>query len=202
MWIQIASYALCAVVAAAPAAAFAQARSVEFADLVTALLVPVGAESNQPSWTSITHPSIHWKSTGPHPASAWLAEDGLPMSRTGTVVITVSGKPTHEHEGNLPGQWELTLAGTSAHPTEARIDIDKPAAIGFEPVEALRARGFAVKALCEPGGISSGAAVYTVEAPGFKPVTMSHEWSGGSAGTSVGVELAYASSRAATKQCE
>jgi hypothetical protein len=199
---QVAAYLLCAVCAAAPAAAFAQAKAVEFAELVTVFLVPAAAASDQPSWSLGAHPAIRWKSTGPQPASARLAKGGLPLSRTGTVAITVGGRPTHEHDGNRPGQWELTLAGTSAYPAELQIVIDRAAALGFEPAEALRAHGFKVKALCKPGGISSGAAVYTVEAPGHKAVAMWHEWSGGSAGTSAQVKLAYGKSRAAKMQCE
>ena len=160
----------------------------------------MAAASDQPSW-SLGDPAIRWKSTSPQPASAWLAKDGLPLSRTGTVAITVGGRPTHEHDANRPGQWELMLAGTSAHPAELRV-IDTPGALGFEPADALRAGGFKVKALCKPGGISSGAIVYTVEAPGHRAVVMRHEWSAGSAGTSVLIKFANAKSRAAKMQCE
>ena len=199
---QVASYLLCAACAAAPVAALAQAKAIEFAELVTVFLVPAAAASDQPSWSLGAHPSIRWKSTSPQPANARLAKDGLPQSRTGTVAITVDGRPTQEHDANRPGQWELTLAGTSAHPAELHIVMDRAGALGFEPADALRARGFKVKELCKPGGISSGVGVYTVEAPGHKAVAMSHEWSGGSAGTWAQVKLAYAKSRAAKMQCE
>ena len=148
---------------------------IEFAELVTAFLVPVGAKPNRPTWSLGAHPSIRWESSTPQAASASIAKDGLPLSRTGTVVITVGGELTHDHGANQPGQWDLALAGTSAQPTEVHILMDRAAAFGFEPADALRARGFEVKALCKPGFISSGTAVYSVEAPGHRAVTMSHE---------------------------
>ncbi len=76
------------------------------------------------------------------------------------------------------------------------------AAHGFEPAEALRARGFKVKVLCKPGGIGSGTAVYAVELPGHRAVAMSHEGSAGSGDTSAIVKLAYTGPRATKMQCE
>lgn len=198
----VAPYVLCAAYAMAPAAAFAQEKSIEFADLVTAFLVPSGAKPDLPSWNFAAHPSIRWTSSTPKAASAWLAKDGLPLSRTGAAGITVGGQLTHDNGANRPGQWNLALAGTSAQPTEVHISMDRAAALGFEPADALRARGFKVKALCKPGGISSGTAVYAVEAPGHRAVVMSHEWSGGSAGTTAAVKLAYTKPRAVKMQCE
>jgi len=198
----LASYVVCAAGAVAPAAALGQAKPIEFADLVTAFLVPVAAKPDRPSWSLGAHPAIRWKSTTPQPASAALAKDGLPSSRIGTVVITVGDQLTHRHDAHQPGQWNLVLAGTSAAPTELHILMDRAAAVGFEPADALRARGFKVKALCKPGGISSGKTVYTVEAPGHRAATLSHEWSGGSGGTRVGLRLAYDKPRSAKMQCE
>ena len=196
--------AACIACAFSPAAAFAQARNhaVDFAELVKVLLVPVAAKPDPPSWNLGAHPAIRWKSSAPQSAGAALAKDGLPLSRTGAVQITVGGQVTHRRGTRQPGQWNVVLAGSNTFPMEVRLTMDAQAEGGIAPNDALRAAGFKVRALCKPGGISSGTAVYAVEAPGYRPVAMSHEWSSGSAGTWAELRFAYTKPRAAKFRCE
>lgn len=182
----------------------AQSRSVgvEFSELVRGLMVAEGANPAQPGWGLGNHAGLRWQSAGPGPASAALARDGLPVSRRGQVQINVGGRPTHFRKPAQAGLWNLELAGSRAQPMEARLGMDQQADGGIEPAEALRSAGFSVRALCKPGGISSGTAVFRVQAPGYRPATLAHEWSSGSAGTHVSLRLAYTKARAARLVCE
>ena len=124
------------------------------------------------------------------------------MSRSGAVQITVDGQVTHRSDANQPGQWNVTLAGSSASPLEFRFSMDKLGVIGIGQPDALKAAGFTVKTLCESGEISSGTSLYEIEAAGYRPAVLAHEWSGGSAGTWVALTFAYTKQRAAKLKCE
>ncbi|WP_306536886.1 hypothetical protein [Geobacter sp.] len=124
------------------------------------------------------------------------------MARTGVVTITVAGKVTHRHSANRAGHWNIVLAGSPASSVESRLSMDKQADGGLDPTDALKAAGFKVKALCKPGGISSGTGLYAVEAAGYRPVVMAHEWSSGSAGSWTSLTFAYTKQRAAKLRCE
>ncbi len=188
----------------APGVTLAQANSsaAEFGELVRSLLVPTSATPDPPSWGLGAHPAVRWKSPIPQPAEASLVKDGLPMSRTGVVQITGGGQPTHRSSTNQPGQWNLILAGSRASPLEARLAMDRQADAGLDPSAALKAAGFKIEALCEPGGISSGTTLYAVEAAGYRPVLLAHEWSSGSAGTWMQLTVAYTKQSAARLKCE
>lgn len=189
-----------ALVAAVPTA-LAQPRSVEFVELVKAVMVPVAEKPDPPSWNLGANPAIRWKSATPAPAAASLVKDGLPLAREGSAQVTVGGKVTHLRGRKEPGRWNVTLAGTSAYPMEFHLAMDSQADSGIAPAEELSAAGFKVKALCQPVHISSGKTVYAVEAPGYRAVVMSHEWSAGSGGTWMEVKLAYVKSRVAKMRC-
>lgn len=185
----------------APADSSAQSRSIEFAELVKVLLVPVGETSDPPSWLQVEHPAIRWKSAAPRPADPPLVKEGLLLARNGAVRITVGGRLTHLR-GNRPGQWTVAIAGTTSHPMEAQLSMDVPADVAFDPAQALRSAGFKVEPLCKPGDVGSGRSVYAVEVPGHRPVSMSHEWSAGNGGTWMEVKFAYTPNRAALMHCK
>ncbi|MEO8806347.1 MAG: hypothetical protein ABI433_09705 [Burkholderiaceae bacterium] len=179
-----------------------QSAGIEFADLVRALMVPEGANPAQPGWALGTHVALRWQSGGPGPPAAALARDGLPVSRKALVQINVGGQPTHFRKPAQAGQWTVELAGSRDRPMEAHLSMDRQADAGIEPAAALRSAGFSVRALCKPGGISSGTAVFRIRAPGYHPAALAHEWSSGSAGTHVSLRLAYTQTRAARLRCE
>jgi hypothetical protein len=170
----------------------------DFGELVKSFLIPANAV---PSWNLGGHPAVRWESSGPKPAAADLVKDGLPMSRTGAVQITVDGQVTHRSDANQPGLWNVTLAGSSASPLEFRFRMDRQGAIGIGQPDALKAAGFKVKALCKPEYMSSGTALYEIEAAGYRPAVLAHEWSSGSAGTWVALTFAYTKERAAKLKC-
>jgi len=185
----------------APTVIAAQTNSsaADFGDLVKSFLIPASAV---PSWNLGGHPAVRWESSAPRPAGADLVKDGLPMSRTGAVQITVDGQVTHRSDANQPGLWNVTLAGTSASPLEFRFSMDRQGDIGIEQPDALKAAGFKVKALCKSGEISSGTSLYEIGAAGYRPAVLAHEWSSGSAGTWVALTFAYTKQRAAKLKCE
>lgn len=187
--------------AVAPVVAGAQSRSVEFAELVKVLLAPVSEQSGLPHWLLVEHAAIRWKSAAPRPSDPPLDGNGLLLSRNGAVRITVGGQITHLN-GQRPGQWLVTIAGTTSHPMEAHLSMDKPGNVTFDPAEVLRAAGFKVEPLCKPGGVGSGKSVFSLEVPGQRPVGLSHEWSSGSGGTWMAVKIAYTPKRAALMHCE
>jgi hypothetical protein len=80
--------------------------------------------------------------------------------------------------------------------------MDRQADGGLDPEAALKAAGFKVKALCKPGGISSGTTLYAIEAAGHRPALLAHEWSSGSAGTWMNLSVAYTKQRGARLKCE
>jgi hypothetical protein len=146
---------------------------------------------------------VRWKSPAPEPAEAYLVEDGLLMSRTGVVQITVDGQLTHRNDTNQPGQWNVTLAGSRASPLEFNLSIHSPGGeMGIVPPDDFKAAGFKVKTLCKSGEISSGTSLYEIGAAGYRPAVLAHEWSAGSAGTSSALTFAYTKQRAAKLKCE
>ena len=179
----------------APTVVAAQTTSsaADFGELVRALLVPAGVA---PSWNLGAHPSVHWKSPTPKPSETHLAKDGLPMSRMGVVHIT-DGIGT-----NQSSQWNVVVAGSRASPLESSLSMGKQGDSGFHTPAELEEAGFKLKALCEPGGISSGTALYEISAAGYQPAVLAHEWSAGSAGTWMSLIFAYTEQRAAKLKCE
>lgn len=171
----------------------------DLGDLVKAFLIPSDAV---PSWSLGGHSAVRWESSAPKPAAADLVKDGLPMSRTGVVQITVDGEVTHRSDAGQPGLWKVTLAGSSSAPLEFRLSMDRPGVIGIEQPDALKAAGLVVKSLCKSREISSGTSLYEVGAAGHRPAVLAHEWSSGSAGTWVALTFAYTKERAATLKCE
>lgn len=180
-------------------AAQTDSSAVDIGDLVKAFLIPAGAV---PGWKMGAHPAVRWSSPAPKPAGAELARDGLPLSRTGTVQITVNGQASHRSDSGQPGLWNVTLAGSSASPQEFRLGMDRQGEIGIEQPDALKAAGLKVKALCKSGEISSGTSLYEIGAAGYRPAVLAHEWSSGSAGTWVALTFAYTRPRAAKLKCE
>lgn len=178
----------------APTIVAAQTNSsaADFGDLVRSLLVPAGVA---PSWNLGAHPSVHWKSPTPKPSEAHLAKDGLPMSRIGVVQIA-DGVGT-----NQSSQWTVAVAGSRASPLESSLSMGKQGDSGFHGPEELEAAGFKLKALCKPEFIGSGTVLYEISAAGYQPAVLAHEWSSGSAGTWMGLTLAYTKQRAAKLRC-
>jgi hypothetical protein len=174
----------------------------EFSDLMKSLMVPVGPPATPPDWSLGEHPALRWKSATPQPSEVHLARDELPMARLGVVHVTVDGKITHKRADRpgQPGQWNVVLAGSRSAPLEARLDMHDPAgASGW--AANLKAAGFKVKALCKAPFVSSGTAVYAIEAAGYRPALLAEEWSAGSAGTSTQLTIAYTKQRAEKLQC-
>ena len=191
IWGQCVAIFICA---NAPTVIAAQTNSsaADFGELVRSLLVPAGAT---PSWNLGAHPAVRWKSPAPKPAGTDLVKNGLPMSRTGVVQIT------HSSDTSQSSQWDITLAGSRASPLESSLSLGERDS-GIYPPDDLKAAGFKLKALCEPGGISSGTALYEISAAGYRPAVLAYEWSGGSAGTSEYLAFAYTKQRAAKLKCE
>ena len=181
--------------ASAPTVIAAQTNSsaADFGEVVRSLLVPADAT---PSWTLGAHPAVRWKSPAPEPAGTDLVKNGLPMSRTGAVQIK------HSRDSSQASQWDVTLAGSRASPLESRLSTGDQGDSGIWPPDALKAAGFKLKALCEPGGISSGTALYEISAAGYRPAVLAHEWSAGSAGTWMSLIFACTEQRAAKLKCE
>jgi hypothetical protein len=179
----------------APTVIAAQTNSsvADFGDLVKSFLIPASAV---PSWNLGAHPAVRWESPTPKPAGTDLAKDGLPMSRTGVVQIS------HSSDTSQSSQWDVTLAGSRTSPLETSLSMDKQGESGIYPPDDLKAAGFKLKALCEPGGISSGTALYEISAAGYRPAVLAHEWSSGSAGTWMALTFAYTKQRAAKLKCE
>lgn len=180
-------------------AAQTNSSAADLGDLVKSFLVPAGAAVG---WNLGAHPAVRWKSPAPKPTEAYLVKDGLPMSRTGVVQITVKGQVTHSSDTNQPGQWDVTLAGSRASPLEFSLSMHSPGGeMGIVPPDDLKAAGFKVKTLCKSKFISSGISLYEIGAAGYRPAVLAHDWSAGSAGTSSALTFVYTKQRAAKLKC-
>ena len=138
------------------------------------------------------------------PASAWVLDlsrdlDG-PFCRSGKVLITVRGKPTHTvlERTVEPGRWKIILSGARAGINYVILDSDAMSpnfGAGSRLLENVTSKPGSAIAVRETGGcgsFSDGSKQFDVTAPGKVTAFVREAWSCGSGGCSTQFILAPA----------
>ena len=166
--------------------------TMELAELLRALMTPSGAPDTLGDWTFGAQQGspIRWETSGIKETSAAAQKDGYPYHRTGIVVITIDGKPTHEvlERSKAPGKWAITLLGPRAGYNKVTISTGNSPELG--PLLAGVTSGLQIQHYrCKSQSLGSGNAVYRVQTDGMKPIWVDEQWSCGSAGCGVSLEV-------------
>jgi hypothetical protein len=173
-------------------------RTIELDKLIAMYMVPANANYD-PGWRtgSEADTPISWQDNGLVDCNNAIATNFHDsFCRTGNIIITVGGKPTHTILGRTvgPGHWSITLAGGHAGVNDVFIHSDVNA---DELTNGLLKRAAAKPgSVIQVGQIGScgealdGTAQLNVTKAGMKPMFVRETWSCGSAGCSIQFELA------------
>ena len=102
-----------------PVAAQSSSSRIELSQLIQMYMLPDQVSYNVLPWDTGSSPGtpISWRHAGIKDCKAYLAKEfGTTFCRSGRVVVTIDGKPTHTILGKViePGKWEVMLMGSRA----------------------------------------------------------------------------------------
>lgn len=192
-----------------PAKDAAEARvaraSLEMVELIGMFMQPKDGPAALDGWTFGAQPGspIDWLTSGIQESTAAERKAGYPYRRTGEAVLTIDGKPTHKVLGkNLaPGRWTITLSGPRGGFTRATISAPNSQELGPSVLEGLKGKLPLRPYRCTTPSISSGNKVYQVEGKGKKPFWINEEWSCGSAGCGISLDIVFTKKVADKFEC-
>jgi hypothetical protein len=174
---------------------FAQQQTeIAFDELIGLYLLPTGTPQNVLGWDTGSMPGtpISWEHDGVKDCEPYIEKKyGSWACRTGTVVITIQGKPTHTVLARTvqPGRWKITLVGARAGAFYVMIDSNVLSGeLGsglLREAERKTGTGFKLNSIKKCGGVSSGSELMRITAPGKQSALISESWSCGSGGCSV-----------------
>jgi hypothetical protein len=171
------------------------ATSIEFVELLKLYMLP--ADSDLPpgastfgDWFAGSSPGtpISWEHEGIKDCDEYQKKEfGTYFCRTGSVVVTVRGSPTHRVLGKTvePGRWQVTMMGPRGGFTFVSIDSNvishefpgtlERASEGHDDLKITSLRS------CD-GSYTSGNELFRVTLPGKQPVFVQKGWSCGATG--------------------
>jgi hypothetical protein len=196
--------ALACAAALLAACAHTEHASMELVSLIELFSESRGEPASSGDWTAGARPgsAIRWRTSGIQSAPESLRSAGYPYLREGEVVLTIGGAPTHEvlERTVVPGKWDIRLSGPRAGFT--RVTVWSQSTGELKAVlEGLAKQLGARHYRCEPRFASSGNRVHSVDAPGRKPLWINEEWSCGSAGCSLSLDMVFTKNEADGFQC-
>jgi hypothetical protein len=146
---------------------------------------------------------IRWSTNGIEAAPEAMQKAGYYYQRVGEVVLTLDGKPTHEllEATVVPGKWTIILSGPRAGFTRVALSSGSPGEFGGGKLEGLNKQLPSRHYRCKPQSASSGNNVYQVQVPGKKPIWINDEWSCGSAGCFLTLDIVFTKKEADKFQC-
>ena len=181
------------------------AASIEMVELIKMFMTPqqdpdalgdwaFGAQSGSP---------IRWETTGIKETSPEEQKAGYPYFRAGKVILTVDGKLTHQvlEKSIRPGKWAITLSGPRGGFTRATISAPNSQELGASILDVVKGELPLRHYRCKTPSVSSGNKVYQVQGAGKKPFWINEEWSCGSAGCGLTLELVFTKKEADRFEC-
>jgi len=183
----------------------ARSDSLELADFIKMFMQPKGGPATLGDWTIGARQGspINWKTPGIRETSSEVQAAGYPYQRIGEVIFTVDGKPTHQvlEKKVAPGTWTITLLGPRGGFTKANIYTPNSQDLGSTILEGLKGKLPLQLYRCKTPSISSGNKVYQVQGAGKKAFWINEEWSCGSAGCSLSLDLVFTKKEADRFEC-
>lgn len=176
--------------------------SIDLARLIQTFMLPKGVNYNVLEWStgSTSGTPISWQHAGIKDCAPFILDREIaqPFCRSGTVVITSAGKPTHTTLGRVlePGRWNIILAGGRAGVSyivldsnvlspELSSDLLRSAASKAGTILQLRR-------LSVCGNSSGGSEQFNISASGRESAIIREWWTCGSAGCNVKLTIAPA----------
>lgn len=179
--------------------------TLELADFIKMFMEPKGTPATLGDWTFGARQGspINWKTSGIRETSSAVQAAGYYYQRVGEVVFTIDGKPTHQvlERKVVPGRWTITLLGPRGGFTKVNISTPNSQELGSTILEGLKGKLPLQLYRCKTPSISSGNKVYQVQGTGKKPFWINEEWSCGSAGCSLSLDLVFTKNEADRFEC-
>ncbi|MGA8691652.1 MAG: hypothetical protein WB662_17555 [Methyloceanibacter sp.] len=168
----------------------------ELEELVELYMLPEAAAYNVLSWDTGSNAGtpISWEHAGIKECDTYLQREfGTMYCRTGSVVITIHGSPTHSVLGKTvePARWKITLMGARAGIFYVSIDCvclsnELPAPLDLLTQAATKTdHGFTVKSLRSCGDAMDSSQLFQITSLRMQPAFARATWSCGSAGCGV-----------------
>jgi len=187
------------------AGASAKSDSIELIELIKLFMQPMGGPNILGDWTFGAKPGspIDWQTSGIQETAAEEQKAGYHYHRVGEVVLTIDGKPTHQvlEKNVVPGTWTISLLGAHGGFTRATISAPNSQELGTSILEGLKGKLPLRLYRCKTLSISSGNKVYQVQGAGKKPLWINEEWSCGSAGCGVSLDIVFTKKEAGKFEC-
>lgn len=180
---------------------FAGDDRISFADLLDSFLPDEGDIATMINWdrASGRHTAVRWKHDGLKFADErpklfdLTGNEWKFYSRTGQVIITVNGQPTHTvlQKTRQPATWTIDMMGARSGATKVMInsDVYSHTFEGFSSAKFLQE-----DPACRTGGALGGGKVYNVRLPKRRLSFLAEGWSCGTAGCGYSYELFFNSS--------
>jgi hypothetical protein len=160
-------------------------------------MVPSGANFTPP-WNTGSSPGtpISWQHAGIKDCEQFVGKElDVPFCRTGNVIITVGGHPTHKILGRVvePGKWKIVLGGGRAGIVDVLLDSD---VLSQELTSGLLRRSASmagspirVSVISKCGSPIDGSEQLNITAPSKEAAIAREWWSCGSGGCNIQITL-------------
>lgn len=182
----------------------ANSASLELAEFIRLFMQPQAGPATPGDWTfgAKNGSPISWQTSGVQEASPADKKAGYPYRRTGKVILTLDGKPTHQNpeQNVVPGTWTITLSGPRGGFTRATLS----ARIADGSVQLLEGLSDTLPVRhyrCKTPSVSSGNKVFAVQEKGKNPFWINEEWSCGSAGCGLMLDFVFTKKEADKFEC-
>ena len=158
------------------------------------------------SWGSAAGNPVNWRTTDIQAAPKWAQKRYGPYERGGEAVLTVDGKDHPElKKSEIPDNWVVTLRGSRAGFSSVTLENmgnsqDLCPLISYY-LESLAEELSIEPYRCTTEPASTGVPVYTVGKKGKKKAWLINEYSGGSGGCLLTLELMFDQARADQVEC-
>lgn len=187
-----------------PSAVAGDATSIEMVELIKMFMPPQKGPDALGDWTFGAQPgsAIRWETPGIKETSPEEQKAGYPYFRTGKVILTFAGKPTHQvlEKTVVPGKWTITLSGPRGGFTKATLATHM-ADGGGPMLMRLKEKLSLQHYRCKPDSISSGNEVFVLQETGKKPIWINENWSCGSGGCGLTLDIVFTKKQADRFQC-
>ena len=163
---------------------------IELDELIKLYMLPAGVSYTVLGWDTGSAPGtpISWEHVGTKECEAYREKEfGTPYCRTGSVVITVYGKPTYTVLGKTvePGRWEITMmGGMTVGAYYVSLDCNCLSRELAAPLgeTASQTDGLKVTSLRNCGYATYSSELFRVSSSGKQPAFVRETWSCGATG--------------------
>ncbi len=184
--------------------AAAATHSIEMVDLIRMFMQPKSGPDSLGDWTFGAQPGspIRWKTNGIQETSREEQKAGYPYHRTGEAVLTIGGEFTHKvlEKNVVPGRWTITLLGPHGGFTRAVLS-GRIADGSVQVLEGLEHELPLRHYRCKTPSVSSGNKVFVVQETSKKPIWINEEWSCGSGGCGLTLDIVFTKEEADRFEC-